>query len=274
MECCLSSLCTMTAFIFSMVTGRPPVRTLLHKPSKALALKHLQRRGICSYFKPAVIQIFTFPKKHDLQETNKAVTVCQSNLFFFGLLAGGVGNTRFDYSFPSFKPEIHEQVVDFLRGSYTVKCLSHCSGKIMHVWVQSNHNILVSILLYTIQWVNHYWYNFSSHVYIVDNEDDYKWSYTCTVFFLFLNSKEKNGRRLHLRSPGMVSYRWKQPPLEGHAVSKTTLPSSSLQHTHTHTHTHTDRRDTSACLQQERSLHHSFRCLKRTSAAGSPEAHN
>lgn len=76
MESCMP-LCTKTACIFSMVTGWQSARALLYKPSKALALKLLQHRGICSYFKPAVIQLFT-SKKHDLQKKNKAFMVCQN----------------------------------------------------------------------------------------------------------------------------------------------------------------------------------------------------
>lgn len=49
------SVWTMTESISSMVTGWPPVRKLLCKPSKSLALKQSQRQEICSYLKPAVI---------------------------------------------------------------------------------------------------------------------------------------------------------------------------------------------------------------------------
>lgn len=103
MESCMP-LCTMTACIFSMVTGWHSARPLLYKPSKALALKQLQHRGSCSYFKPAVIQLFT-SKKYDLQKKNKAFMVCQSNLLFglLILLAGRVGDIfRIGYLFPRF----------------------------------------------------------------------------------------------------------------------------------------------------------------------------
>lgn len=88
-------LCAMTACIFSMVTGRPPVRKLLYKPAKALALKQLQCREICSYFKPAVIQLPT-SKKHDLKEKKKAVNAREIAFVIWFIDAfGRKGKTHF-----------------------------------------------------------------------------------------------------------------------------------------------------------------------------------